>query len=134
MVIYSRSVDNVHCRFYLEDILKKGEPDRYSQIIEKLLKLDKSIISKYASNDQSLPFNWKEENCLIEKHGKYAFSYIKYKSNSGETVVVIEEVAEKKDNGYDILTENISIKNSPNLLYEKISNIITEAIFKTLNI
>lgn len=57
-------------------------------------------------------------------------SYTKSVHNN-ETLVIIEEIARRKGNGYEILTSSESLKTFNNTLYEKLCNIITNAILET---
>jgi hypothetical protein len=107
MVIVSDTVQNVLNRIYLIGIAYNGQPpNSYSDCINAIEKLDKTVANIFAKSVNNTPFAWKRDNMLVCTVGKYGFSYIKYQTTK-ETIVIVEEVSE---NG-QIVTENKQYKN-----------------------
>ena len=116
MVIINEQVKNVLNRLLLSEVAVNGTMNFALDFASQLNKLDESKVTIFASHDQLLPYNWRIENVLIYKYKNYVVSYTK-SVNNNKIIIVIEEIAIKKGNGYDILTESTSIKNSKNPVY-----------------
>ena len=119
MVIVDGTIRNVLNRIFLVGIANSGKiPMLYSQAINALNSLDKTIASTNASAVNNAPFAWKRDKMLVLVVGNLMFSYRRKTAQNGEVVVIVEEVAQ---NG-KILTET-----KPN-----ISRIISETIDRYL--
>ena len=119
MVIVDGTIRNVLNRIFLVGIANSGKiPMLYSQAINALNSLDKTIASTNASAVNNAPFAWKRDKMLVLVVGNLMFSYRRKTARNGDVVVIVEEVAQ---NG-KILTET-----KPN-----ISRIISETIDRDL--
>ena len=119
MVIVDGTIRNVLNRIFLVGIANSGKiPMLYSQAINALNSLDKTIASTNASAVNNAPFAWKRDKMLVLVVGNLMFSYRRKTARNGDVVVIVEEVAQ---NG-KILTET-----KPN-----ISRIISETIDRYL--
>ena len=119
MVIVDGTIRNVLNRIFLVGIANGGKiPMLYSQAINALNSLDKTIASTNASAVNNAPFAWKRDKMLVLVVGNLMFSYRRKTARNGDVVVIVEEVAQ---NG-KILTET-----KPN-----ISRIISETIDRYL--
>ena len=119
MVIVDGTIRNVLNRIFLVGIANSGKiPMLYSQAINALNSLDKTIASTNASAVNNAPFAWKRDKMLVLVVGNLMFSYRRKTARNGDVVVIVEEVAQ---NG-KILTET-----KPN-----ISRVISETIDRYL--
>ena len=127
MVKIKDNVIAVLQRIHLTEIAEKGTASQYFEIIDQLNKLDTSCITKYAKSVQYAPLCWKREKYTqVIVFKKFIFAFRKINLN-GETLVVVDEVAEQKGNGYDIVAESI-IKSSKKILYESIMRDVSRIV------
>ena len=118
MIIINNTVRNVLNRIFLVGIGYKGKiPTLYSQAITALENLDNSIASINATAVNNAPFAWKRDKLLVLRVGNLMFAYRKGMLQNGDTIVVVEEVAQ---NG-EIVTENAP--KSIIALMERIDNL-----------
>ena len=129
MIIIKDNVKDVLRRVMLEEVARSGTFNVYSKIKEQLLKLDISKITRYAKYDNNAPLCWrKEEYTQVLNVGNYKFAYRKHEHND-TTLVLVDEVAEKQGNTYQIVNENLS-NNYANRkrLYESIMRDVSKIV------
>lgn len=128
MVKIKNQIYDVLNRLYLVDLGNNKKNNIGIEAAYQLDKLDTDIRRVYAKTDNNLPYNWIQENCLVLKIGNLAFSY--YLTDiDGEKCVVVDEVAERQGNTYQIVNENLKDNYiNKKRLYESIMRDVSKII------
>ena len=140
MVIWSNTVENVLSRIFLEGVARDGRPPQiYGEVKQALERLDKTCLTVNSNSDPYSPLGWRRNNSPIlvvgKKNNRLKFTYTKKQLNNGETLIIVEEVADAYGN---ILTESYLPKSNetPNVIRlteAQFKMMLTECITKIIN-
>lgn len=118
MVLCNDNVQNVLDRIFLEEFVTHNPPHRdlFSNIINQIENLDRTIARFRASSVPYAPFSWKRDNYYILRVQKYMFAYIIGVDNT----IRVEEVCYDGRIIYENSNNIIKISNWLNEQYENI--------------
>lgn len=127
MVLIKEHISRVLNRYYLQEVIDYSSVEKMANVEYEINRLDSFNVNIFAITNDALPLSWRRENYLIFPIDNFVFAYTKT-NNGKENLVIIEEVAIRKGNNYEILTETTvnSYSTKPQQFYVCIGSWLTD--------